>query len=269
LTRRSGPLRASSLCALSLPLSTRLPTRLRQNAGVSVVKPALELTSADFNKVFTTNVLGVFNAARAAAKLFISRESKANSGSGTGGSIVVISSMSSQIYNLAGPGKPLTQAFYNSSKGAASALVRGLAAEWAEHGIRVNALSPGYVDTDQTRDMPQETKDFQAQGVPLGRFAKPEEMAGIALLLLSDAASYMTGGEYFVDGCVPGGLELCEDGEADARHAFSAGSWCFSLWCDYGGVRTMYSRCMCGMRSIFSSPCMSLSLRQMVRYPGF
>ncbi|KAI0050425.1 NAD(P)-binding protein [Auriscalpium vulgare] len=167
-------------------------TGLIANAGVSVVKPALDLTTDDFNKVFTTNVLGVFNSARAAAKLWNERQH--------GGSIVIVSSMSSQIYNQVALSEPLTQVFYNSSKGAVSNLTKGLASEWAKHSIRVNALSPGYVNTDQTSGMDKKVRDFQANTVLLGRFAEPEEMTGQAILLLSDHASYMTGGEYFVDG---------------------------------------------------------------------
>jgi NAD(P)-dependent dehydrogenase (short-subunit alcohol dehydrogenase family) len=163
------------------------------NAGVSVVKPALELTSEDFSKVFNVNVLGVFNTARAAAKLWIDRKQ-------AGGSIVITSSMSSQIINQTAPNQALTQVFYNSSKGAVSNLTKGLAAEWAAEKIRVNALSPGYVNTAQTAVMAKNIRDHQAHNLPLGRFAEPHEMAGQALLLLSEHASYMTGGEYFVDG---------------------------------------------------------------------
>ncbi|KZT26070.1 NADP-dependent mannitol dehydrogenase [Neolentinus lepideus HHB14362 ss-1] len=163
------------------------------NAGISVVKPALEMTTDDFNKVFTVNVLGVFNSARAAAKLWIERKHQ-------GGSIVITSSMSSHIINQLGSNKPLTQIFYNSSKGAVTNLTKGLAAEWAPHNIRVNAIAPGYVDTDQTAGMDEKVKNYQAENVPLKRFAKPEEMTGQAILLLSDYASYMTGGEYLVDG---------------------------------------------------------------------
>ncbi|CAD6889122.1 unnamed protein product [Tilletia caries] len=111
---------------------------LMANAGVSVVKPALELTPEDFQYVYGTNVLGVFNTCREIAAHWIK--------SGTKGSIVVTSSMSSEIYNQSGLNKPLTQVFYNSSKGAVTNMVKALAAEWAEHGIRVNALEPGLRD---------------------------------------------------------------------------------------------------------------------------
>jgi len=168
-------------------------TGLVANAGVSVVKPALELSTEDFNKVFTVNVLGVFNTARAAAKLWTERKHQ-------GGSIVITSSMSSHIINQVGPNQPLTQVFYNSSKGAVTNLCKGLAAEWAPHNIRVNAVAPGYVETDQTSGMDEKIKKHQANNVPMKRFAKPEEMTGQTVLLLSDYASYMTGGEYVVDG---------------------------------------------------------------------
>ncbi|KNZ73724.1 NADP-dependent mannitol dehydrogenase [Termitomyces sp. J132] len=168
-------------------------TGLIANAGVSVPKPAFELTHDDFKKVYDVNVFGVFNTARAVAKLWKAKNFKK-------GSIVITSSMSSQIINQAGLNQPLMQVFYNSSKAAVSNLTKGLAAEWAPLGIRVNAVSPGYVDTDQTSHMEKKVRDFQASALPLGRFAQPHEMTGQALLLLSDHATYMTGGEYFVDG---------------------------------------------------------------------
>ena len=82
-----------------------LTTNTPQNAGVSVVKPALDLTSDDFAKVFNVNVLGVFNTARAAAKLWIDRKHE-------GGSIVITSSMSSRIINQTAPNQALTQASF-------------------------------------------------------------------------------------------------------------------------------------------------------------
>jgi NAD(P)-dependent dehydrogenase (short-subunit alcohol dehydrogenase family) len=167
-------------------------TGLVANAGVSVVKPATELTQEDFNYVYGVNVLGVFNTSNAAAKLWISRKSK--------GSIVVNASMSSQIINQSAQNISLTQVFYNSSKAAVASVAKGLAAEWAQYGIRVNSVSPGYVNTDQTAHMDPKFREFQAAGIPLKRFAEPEEIVGQTVLLLSDHASYQTGGEYFVDG---------------------------------------------------------------------
>ncbi|KAG1886644.1 NADP-dependent mannitol dehydrogenase [Suillus subluteus] len=168
-------------------------TGLVANAGVSAVKPAFDLTTEDFNKVYGVNVLGVFNSAVAAAKLWKGKDLKNLS-------IVITSSMSSQIINQASTNEPLTQVFYNSSKAAVSNLTKGLAAEWAKHNIRVNAVSPGYVETDQTRDLPRDVIDYERQHIPLGKFGRPDQISGQALFLLSEHASYMTGGEHFVDG---------------------------------------------------------------------
>ncbi|GAA5889230.1 hypothetical protein JCM16303_004356 [Sporobolomyces ruberrimus] len=157
------------------------------NSGISVVKPALELTADDFKKVFDVNVLGVFNTAQAAADLWIKRKQA--------GSIVVVSSMSDTIVN-----SPITQVFYNSSKGAVSNLSRCLAAEWAPHGIRVNNLNPGFIKTDQTNHMDAALKDNQCKEVPLGRFSEVYEQAAPCVFLLSKYSSYTTGSSNYVDG---------------------------------------------------------------------
>ncbi|SCV73261.1 BQ2448_7186 [Microbotryum intermedium] len=157
------------------------------NSGISIVKPILDLTADDFKQVFDVNVLGVFNTIQAAGALWIPRKHP--------GSIVIVSSMSSQIVN-----SPLTQCFYNSSKGAVSNLGRCIAAEWAEHNIRVNMLSPGFINTDQTSHMPAELREGQAKQVPMGRFSQPFEQTAQALLFLSPHSSYQTGSEAFVDG---------------------------------------------------------------------
>ncbi|KAI6126562.1 hypothetical protein F5141DRAFT_1186015 [Pisolithus sp. B1] len=164
---------------------------LMANAGTSVVKPAMELTEEDFRLVYGTNVLGVFNTCRAAARLW--QESHRS------GSIVITGSMSAQIINQAAPNKPLTQVFYNSSKAAVVNLTKGLAAEWAPR-IRVNCISPGYVDTDQTRHMDKDIIKHQEENVPLRRFAEPREICCQAIFLLSDHASYMTGSDVVIDG---------------------------------------------------------------------
>ncbi|KAI6111652.1 mannitol dehydrogenase from agaricus Bisporus [Pisolithus croceorrhizus] len=157
---------------------------LMANAGTSVVKPAMELTEEDFRLVYGTNVLGVFNTCRAAARLW--QESHRS------GSIVITGSMSAQIINQAAPNKPLTQLQSSTSP-------KGLAAEWAPR-IRVNCISPGYVDTDQTRHMDKDIIKHQEENVPLRRFAEPQEICGQAIFLLSDHASYMTGSDVVIDG---------------------------------------------------------------------
>ncbi|WFD35204.1 hypothetical protein MCUN1_002054 [Malassezia cuniculi] len=168
-------------------------TGLAANAGVSVVKPATELTPEDFHKIFDVNVLGVFNTAQAVAQHWIETGFKK-------GSIVVTSSMSSEIYNQSGPTQPLTQIFYNSSKGAVTNMVKGLAAEWAEHGIRVNALEPGFCNTEQTSVMDAKIREYQASSVPMKRFSEPMEQAYPAIFLLSEQASYITGTQLRPDG---------------------------------------------------------------------
>lgn len=168
-------------------------TGLLANAGVSVVKPAVELTADDFRYVYDTNVLGVFNSAKAVAQHWIETGFKK-------GSIVITSSMSSEIYNQSGLNEPLTQVFYNSSKGAVTNLGKCLAAEWAKHSIRVNILEPGFCNTEQTSGMDKKVRDFQASSIPLGRFSEPHEQADPAVLLLSDKASYLTGSVIRPDG---------------------------------------------------------------------
>lgn len=160
------------------------------NAGVSVVKDAIEMTKEDFSFVYDVNVFGQFSCAQAAAKLWLDKQY-------TKGSIVLTSSMSSQIVN-----KGIHQVFYNSSKAAASSIVKQLAVEWADKGIRVNALCPGYVATDQTAHMDPKLLEWQKKElVPLGRFSQPEEQAYLTLLLLDPVmGAYCTGQEYFIDG---------------------------------------------------------------------
>ncbi|GAA5874830.1 hypothetical protein JCM1840_003892 [Sporobolomyces johnsonii] len=171
---------------------------LAANAGISVIKPALELTADDFHKVFDVNVLGVFNTAQAVADLWIKRKHK--------GSIVVVSSMSDTIVNSpltqarALPSPSLARAFYNSSKGAVSNLTRCLAAEWAPHGIRVNNLCPGFIETDQTAHMDPTLRAAQCADVPLGRFSRAYEQATQVVMLLSPYTSYQTGSSVYVDG---------------------------------------------------------------------
>src|SRR6185295_6195222 len=112
------------------------------------------------------------------------------------GSIINIASMSGVIVN-----RGLSQAHYNSSKAAVIHLSKSLAMEWADRGVRVNAISPGYTATPMnTRpEVAEQVKQFEAD-TPLGRMATPEEMVGPAVFLLSDASTFVTGIDLIVDG---------------------------------------------------------------------
>ncbi|ORX36507.1 putative NADP-dependent mannitol dehydrogenase [Kockovaella imperatae] len=162
------------------------------NAGMQVSRPALEMTKDDYERQMNGNTWGVFTVAQAAAKIWVEQKYKQ-------GRIVFINSMSATIAN-----DGTTQCFYNASKGALTSLARCLAMEWAEHGILVNSLSPGFVDTDMNqglRDDPERKKYYEKK-VMLGRISDVEEQAGLAIFLLSPYASYITGADYIVDGGV-------------------------------------------------------------------
>ncbi|KJQ52886.1 SDR family oxidoreductase [Microbacterium sp. SA39] len=157
-------------------------------AGIANAAPAEEMSVEQWTTLYDVDVTGVFLSCQAEAQVMLDRRIT--------GSIVNIASMSGRIAN-----RGLMQAHYNSAKAAVVHLSRSLAVEWAERGIRVNALSPGYTATPMnTRpEMVDRMKTF-AEQVPMQRVAEPHEMAGPAIFLLSDAASYVTGIDLLADG---------------------------------------------------------------------
>jgi NAD(P)-dependent dehydrogenase (short-subunit alcohol dehydrogenase family) len=156
------------------------------NAGISIVKPALEMPVEDWDTVVNTNLRGAWLVAQAAGKRWLMAKRP--------GVIVNIAS----ILGLRTIGQV---APYNASKAGLIHLTRALAMEWARHDIRVNAICPGYIETEMNSDF-WKTPGGQRliERIPQRRIGKPEHLDGALLLLASEAGSFMTGSVLTVDG---------------------------------------------------------------------
>ena len=161
---------------------------LVNNAGITIWGEAENVSADDWRKVVDVNYNGLFLCCQAVGRVMIERKS---------GSIINIASMSGLIVNV-----PQCQASYNSSKAAVIHLTRSLAVEWAAHGVRVNAISPGFMDTPMARPF-FENPDIGGlwmQRVPMGRPGRPEELGPLVVFLAAEASSYITGSNVVVDG---------------------------------------------------------------------
>lgn len=158
---------------------------LVNNAGVYPHKPTMELSLADWNAVMDLNVTAPFLLTQALARLMIE--------SGVHGSVV---NLSSGAANTTRPGS----VHYSTSKAALSMLTRGYALELAPHGIRVNAVSPGFAPGSSVSELNEEYVAMMTRSIPLGRTSGPGDSSQAVLFLCSEAASYITGTTLVCDG---------------------------------------------------------------------
>jgi 3-oxoacyl-[acyl-carrier protein] reductase len=157
---------------------------LLNNAGITRDNLIIRMSDSDWDAVMNVNLRGVFNTTRAVSKVMLKQKS---------GRIVNISS----IIGLAGNAG---QSNYAASKGGINSFTKSVAKELASRGITVNAIAPGFIDTRMTQSLPLEARERYVQSIPLRRMGTAEDVADLALFLVSDQASYITGETVRVDG---------------------------------------------------------------------
>ncbi|MDD2600457.1 MAG: glucose 1-dehydrogenase [Kiritimatiellae bacterium] len=156
------------------------------NAGVVSFNGLEAMPLDEFERIIKVNVSGVFLTAQACAQQMIKQ--------GRGGSVIVTASMSATVINT-----PQKIGHYCASKAAAKQLAKAMAVEFAQHNIRVNSISPGYIMTELVEPLTDMHALWKPQ-IPMRRLGTPEELMGLYLYLACDASRYMTGSDLIIDG---------------------------------------------------------------------
>ncbi|OGX46599.1 MAG: 3-oxoacyl-[acyl-carrier-protein] reductase [Omnitrophica WOR_2 bacterium RIFCSPLOWO2_12_FULL_51_8] len=157
---------------------------LVNNAGVTKDNLLVRMSQAEWDTVLAVNLKGTFNCIRAVSRQMIKQR---------GGRVINIASIIGLIGN---PG----QANYAASKAGIIALTKSAAKELASRNINVNAVAPGFIQTEMTANLPEELKSRMKQNIPAGRFGSPDDVAAACLFLAADESGYITGQTIVVDG---------------------------------------------------------------------
>jgi 3-oxoacyl-[acyl-carrier protein] reductase len=154
------------------------------NAGIALDGLLLRVKEADFDRTMAVNVKGALGCARGAIKSMMRARN---------GRVVFVSSVVGEMGNVG-------QTSYSASKAALLGMMKSLAREYASRNITINAVTPGFIETDMTADLPAEAREAMLAGVPLKRIGAPEDVAAAVAFLASDEAGYITGHALRVNG---------------------------------------------------------------------
>ena len=157
---------------------------LVNNAGITRDNLLIRMSEQDWDSVINVNLKGTFNCLKAAAKVMMKQRH---------GKIVNVSSVVGVMGNAG-------QANYAASKGGVISLTKSAAKELAGRNINVNAIAPGYIETDMTKDLPEKAKEMFLSVIPMKRPGTPEDIANVVEFLVSDEANYITGQVIHIDG---------------------------------------------------------------------
>lgn len=157
---------------------------LVNNAGIARDNLIMRMSEEEYDSVLNTNLKGAFNTIRHLSRYFLKQRS---------GKIINISSVSGVLGNAG-------QANYSASKAGLIGLTKSVARELASRGICVNAVAPGFIDTEMTNAMPEKTREAAVGTIPMGRMGLPEEIASAVAFLAGSGSNYITGQVICVDG---------------------------------------------------------------------